>query len=220
MKTIGRTFLRGLLVVVPVTVTLYILYWAGSAAEASLGPALRRVIREEWYRPGMGVGAGLVLVFIIGILMNIWLFRRLFRLVDKLLDKIPLVKTLYGSTRDLLGLFGDSDKPAPQQVVMVNVAGAKVMGFVTREDFTDLPAGIGGMDTVAVYVAMSYQLGGLTLMVPRSTVEPVAMKMEDAMRFALTAGVPVKRMETVIRRRPGLTPPPPPPEPRDTETTG
>ncbi len=219
MKTIGRTFLRGLLVVVPVTVTLYILYWAGSAAEASLGPALRRVIREEWYRPGMGVGAGLVLVFVVGILMNIWLFRRLFRLVDKLLDRIPLVKTLYGSTRDLLGLFGDSDKPAPQQVVMVNVAGAKVMGFVTREDFTDLPAGIGGLDTIAVYIAMSYQLGGFTLMVPRSTVEPVAMKMEDAMRFALTAGVPAKRMETVIRRRPGLTPPAPPPS-RDTETTG
>lgn len=219
MKTIGRTFLRGLLVVVPVTVTVYIVYWAGTAAEAWLGPALRKVVREEWYRPGMAVGAALALVFCVGVLMNLWLFRRLYRLMDRLLDRIPLVKTLYGSTRDLLGLFGDSNRPAPQQVVMVNVAGAKIMGFVTREDFSDLPSGIGGMDTIAVYVAMSYQLGGFTLMVPRSSVEPVAMRMEDAMRFALTAGVPAKRMETVIRRRPPGMPPPPPPS-RDTETTG
>ncbi len=145
--------------------------------------------------------AAVLVVFACGVLMNLWLFRRLYRLMDRLLDRIPLVKTLYGGTRDLVGLFSNSDRQEPNQVVMVTLGGMKAVGFVTREDFTDLPAGMAAMDTVAVYVPMSYQLGGFTFMLPRSAVEPVGMKMEDAMRFVLTAAVPPKRMETLVRRK-------------------
>jgi len=148
-------------------------------------------IPERVYRPGMGVVAGLVLVLVIGVLMNAWLFRTLFRWSEKLLERIPLVKTLYGAVRDLMGFFSGSEKKAMRKAVMVAVGNTplRLIGFITREDFSGLPAGVGGGDTVAVYLPMSYQIGGFTTMVPRAAVQPIDMSIEEAMRFAVTAGM-------------------------------
>jgi uncharacterized membrane protein len=64
-----------------------------------------------------------------------------------------------------------------------------VLGFVTREDFGTMPVGLGGPDVVAVYLPMSYQIGGYTVLLPRRLVEPVDMSVEDALRFTVTAGM-------------------------------
>jgi uncharacterized membrane protein len=60
---------------------------------------------------------------------------------------------------------------------------------VTREDFSSLPGKLGASDTVGVYLPMSYQIGGYTVFLPRSAIEPIDMSVEDAMRFTLTAGM-------------------------------
>lgn len=65
----------------------------------------------------------------------------------------------------------------------------EAMGFVTRKDFSDLPKGIGTEETVAVYMPLSYQIGGHTLMVPRSALRGVDMSIEKAMRFILTGAM-------------------------------
>jgi uncharacterized membrane protein len=191
MKMISGMFLKGLAAVLPIAVTLYVLYWLGSTAESLLGRGLKMLIPTSLYWPGMGVVAGLALVFVIGALMNAWLFRTVFRWGERLLERIPLVKALYGSVRELMGFFSGSDKKAMGKAVMVAVGNPplRLIGFITREDFSDLPAGIGGDDTVAVYLPMSYQIGGFTTMVPRSAVEPIDMSVEQAMRFAVTAGM-------------------------------
>ena len=149
------------------------------------------LIPDTLYWPGMGVAAGLVLVFVIGALMRAWLFRKVFRWGERLVERIPLVKALYGSVRDLMGFFSGSDTKAMRRAVMVTVGNTplRLIGFITREDFGDLPVGIGSDDTVAVYLPMSYQIGGFTTMVPRSAVQPIDMSIEQAMRFAVTAGM-------------------------------
>jgi uncharacterized membrane protein len=191
MKPIIRLFLTGLAAVLPVMVTLYVLYWLGSVAEAFLGGGLKMLISGSLYWPGMGVVAGLTLVFVIGALMKAWLFRKVFRWGERLVGRIPLVKALYGAVRDLMGFFSGSDTQAMRKAVMVTVGDTSVrlIGFITREDFSDLPAGIGGDDTVAVYLPMSYQIGGFTTMIPRSAIQPIDMSIEEAMRFAVTAGM-------------------------------
>ena len=191
MKMVTRMFLKGLAAVLPITVTLYVLYWLGSTAESLLGRGLKMLIPGSLYWPGMGVAAGLVLVFVIGVLMKAWLFRKVFRWGERLVERIPLVKALYGSVRDLMGFFSGSDKKAMRKAVMVTAGNPslRLIGFITREDFSDLPAGIGDDDTVAVYLPMSYQIGGFTTMVPRSAVQPIDMSVEQAMRFAVTAGM-------------------------------
>ena len=191
MKLVIKMFLTGLAAVLPVTVTLYVLYWLGSAAESFLGRVLKMLIPGSLYWPGMGVVAGLVLVFVIGVLMKAWLFRKVFRWGERLVEHIPLVKALYGAVRDLMGFFSSSDKKPMRKAVMVTVGNTplRLIGFITREDFGDLPAGIGGDGNVAVYLPMSYQIGGFTTMVPRSGVQPIDMSIEQAMRFAVTAGM-------------------------------
>lgn len=191
MKPVIRAFLTGLAAVLPITVTLYILYWLGSTAESLLGRGLKMLIPSNIYWPGMGVGAGLVLVFLIGVLMKAWLFRQVFCWGEQLVERIPLVKALYGSVRDLMSFFSSSGKKSMRKAVMVTIGNTplRLIGFITREEFDDLPAGIGGDDHVAVYLPMSFQIGGFTTMVPRSAVQPLDMSIEQAMRFAVTGGM-------------------------------
>jgi uncharacterized membrane protein len=77
------------------------------------------------------------------------------------------------------------------QVVSVQYPGTqmRLLGFITRSDFSDLPQGVANADDVAVYLPMSYQVGGYTVVVPRSQITPVNMARDEAMRFVLTAGL-------------------------------
>jgi uncharacterized membrane protein len=190
MKKLGTLFLQGLIAILPIALTVYLVYWLAASAESVLGRALRFLI-GDYYVPGLGVLAGFLLTLGIGVLLRLWLFRKVFSLGETLLQKIPGIKSLYGSIRDMVGFF-DASKPREfDQTVMVALAdeNVRLMGLVTREDFGDLPAGIGDEHTVAVYLPMSYQLGGFTIMVPKTKIRPVEMKVDQAMQFVLTAAV-------------------------------
>ena len=71
----------------------------------------------------------------------------------------------------------------------------RLIGFVTREDLSGLPKALGEDDRVAVYLPLSYQIGGYMLFMPRSALIPIDMSLEDAMRFSITAGMSTKRNE-------------------------
>ena len=206
MAKIGRTLFRGVMIIVPAAITVYVLLYFWQIGETLLRPVIEKGLTDKYkgyYVTGMGVLASVILIFVVGMLWNVWLFRRLFRLLEKLFDHIPLVKTLYGAVRDLLGLFQKSEGPGMSQVVMVKLGdtGLRLLGFVTREDFTAMPKGFADPGSISVYLPLSYALGGFTVMVPRASLESVAMPVEDAMRFAITAGVPPKQLETMVRRK-------------------
>ncbi len=195
MKRLSAIFLQGLIGLLPLAVTILLLFWLGSAAERTLGIGIKWALPHAWYVPGMGVLAGLVLTLILGLLVNIWGVPQLIRLVENLIGRIPLVKTIYGAVRDLLGFFARSGGlDAMNKVVMVSFGetGIRVVGLLTRERFDDLPPGLGGDGYVTVYVPFSYQIGGSTFIVPRDRVQPLDMRLEDAMRFIVTAGVRVE----------------------------
>jgi uncharacterized membrane protein len=191
MKSIGRIFLTGILTILPILATIYLVVWLFAAVERFLGKQLLLLLPDEYYRAGMGVLAALVLIFLIGLLMRAWLFRQLIKLGENLLLKIPLIKVVYRSLKDLFGLFSDQKNSEALQVVSVQLPGTdmRLLGFLTRTDFSDMPKGIGNEDEVAVYLPMSYQVGGYTVMIPRNRVTPVPMSREEAMRFVLTAGL-------------------------------
>jgi uncharacterized membrane protein len=190
MKIVTKLFLTGLATILPIAVTIYVLYWLGATAESILGPLLEMVMPTKFYRPGLGVLTGIVLVFVVGILMKAYLFRTFVALGEQILGRIPLVKTLYRSLRDLMSFFttGERQRMTPVMVTLGDT-NMHLIGFITREDFMDMPAGIGGRDMVAVFMPMSYQMGGFTTVVPRSAITPIDMSIEQAMRFAVTAGM-------------------------------
>ena len=186
-----KTFLRGLAIVLPITITAYFIYWLGTTAEATLGGALRPLLSEDLYVPGMGVMAGVALVFVVGLLARLWLMRTLIGWGERVLEKIPLVKTIYGSVRDLMSFFSADKKDKLDQVVLVTLVegSPQLLGFLTREALDEFDGAVSGENPVAVYLPMSYQIGGFTVLVPRSRVTPTKMSIEDGMRFAMTAGV-------------------------------
>ncbi len=191
MTTMAKTFFKGLAVIVPVAITAYVLYWLATSAEAALGPLIRRVLPDGAYMPGMGLVAGVVVILGVGVLMNVWVTQRLVQLGEQTLQKIPLVKTLYGSVKDLMSFFGGDKKDGLNQVVLVKFGDppAHLLGFVTRDELGRLAQHLPDDDMIAIYLPMSYQIGGYTVMVPRSSIIPVDMTVEQGMRFAVTAGV-------------------------------
>jgi uncharacterized membrane protein len=194
MKIMSKIFLTGLAAILPVALTVYILIWLGTSAEGLFGGLIKLLLPDRWYLPGMGLVAGVALIFVVGLMLRTWVMRRLFGWGERLLSRIPLVKAIYGSIRDLMGFFAGGKGQGFSQVVLVRLGNTdmQVLGFVTRDDFSDLPAGMGGPDTVAVYMPMSYQIGGYTAMLPRTAVTPVSMSMQEAMRFAVTGGMKSK----------------------------
>ena len=126
------------------------------------GKPLRWLMPDEDYLAGMGIVVAVALVFGVGLLMHGVLFRKLFRRVERAMLSVPLVRSIYGAMKDLLGLFGEHKDPA-LQVVSLTLPGTgwRVLGFVTRSDFADLPPGVGTPAEVAVYLPMSYQHGRL-----------------------------------------------------------
>lgn len=193
MKRLGNIMFQGLVAMLPALLTLYILFWLVSSAETVLGGLLKVLLPAGWYIPGMGILAGLVVTFLFGLALNAFLVRRLLDLGERLADNIPLIKNLYGSLKDFIGFFAKQKESQFNQVVTIDMEfGGKpmrVIGFVTRSDFSGLPAGIGTEGEIAVYLPLSYQIGGLTVIVPRSSVTPVNISTHRAMGFVVTGGM-------------------------------
>ena len=187
---LGRIFLTGILTLIPAVATIYLMVWLIGGIDRMFGKPLRWLMPGDEYLPGVGIVVAIALVFAFGVLMHGVLFRQVFRRLERGMLAVPLVRSIYGAMKDLLGLFGQHKDPA-LQVVSLTMPGTgwRVLGFVTRSDFADLPAGVGTEKEVAVYLPMSYQVGGYTVIVPREAISPVEMSREDAMKFILTAGL-------------------------------
>jgi len=197
MNTLGKLFLKGLAVVIPAVLTLAILWWMAKGAEQILGGMMLRVLPEGWYVPGMGVVSGVAITILIGLLTHVILFQKLFAFGDAILHRLPLVKTIYSALKDFIGYLSPDSSKAMSKVVLVRIPGQdfEQLGFVTREDFSRLPMDLTIDDPIAVYLPMSYQIGGYTLFLPRSSLTPVDMSFEDAMKLVLTGAVSRKEAQ-------------------------
>ncbi|MCC5858744.1 MAG: DUF502 domain-containing protein [Ectothiorhodospiraceae bacterium] len=192
---ISKTFLKGLGAILPIVVTLYLIYWLANLFENLIGPIVRVLL--PFYFPGLGLMVALGLVFLFGVLMQAYLFRALFNWSERLITRLPGIKVIHGAVQDLLDFIRKAQGEQGSQVVMVTISlgetEGRLLGFVTREDFDGLPQGLGGKDEIAVYMPMSYQIGGYTVFLPRDRVQPIDMPIDQAMRFAVTAGMSTTR---------------------------
>lgn len=187
-KYLSKTLLTGFITLLPMVLTIYLLYWLGISSEEVLGNALRSVLPENTYFPGLGMFVGLMVVFIVGLMMNAYLVRKLFSLGEGVLYRLPLIKSVYRAFRDFFDFFSPN-KEGLGQVVSVTLNGMELVGFVTQEDQQRLPPSFRDRDSVLVYLPMSYMVGGYTILVSRSELRPLQMSRDEAMRFILTAGI-------------------------------
>jgi len=189
MRKIWNTILKGLVALLPIGLTVYLVYWLAVAGERLFSPVLRLMLPESAYWPGLGLFAGLVVLYLAGLAVNAYVVRRALRFSDQLFAHIPVVKTLYLAIRDFMRFFPSSGKGGDlKRVVLVPFGAGRIIGFVTAESSAAL--GLGQPeDTVAVYLPMSYMVGGYTVFLPREALETTTLSVEAGMRIALMGGV-------------------------------
>ena len=190
MRKIWNTVLKGLVAILPLGLTVYVVYWLAVSAERLFSSVIGRVVPEPYYWPGLGLLAGFVLLYFVGLAVNAYMVSRALRLSDRLFARIPVVKTIYLAIRDFMRFFPSSGQGSDlRRVVLVPFGPGKVMGFVTAESGEMLRRSAPAEDTVAVYLPMSYMVGGYTVFLPRDLVEQTSLSVEEGMRIALMGGV-------------------------------
>ncbi|MCH9613093.1 MAG: hypothetical protein S4CHLAM102_15970 [Chlamydiia bacterium] len=185
---IGRIFLRGLVGVAPIALTIALIVWLFEFLERIFAPPIKAIIGAGNYFPGLGVIVAVIIIFAFGILLNLWIVKHLHALFERIFRKIPLVKTLFNSISELMSFFRKDDSKKNNQVVIVTYKQFSFLGLITREEFDGQIAQLGGDEDVAVFIPMSYQIGGFTTICKRSEVKPIDMPVDQALRFSMTAG--------------------------------
>ena len=193
MRKIFRLTMSGLVTILPLALTIYVIWWLVNTVENWLRRALiaLKIVTPEHYWPGLGLITGFFLLLAVGSLVNAYIGKIFLRYWDDFLGRIPVIKTLYGGFRDVVSLLpsGSGEKRELQRVVLAQFADVHAIGFVTREDVPMALQAHGGQNWVTVYFPMSYAFGGYTLYLPRNRIQPLDISVEDAMRLAITAGL-------------------------------
>jgi uncharacterized membrane protein len=189
MKRITKYFLSGLLWVAPVGLTLYILYRVFGWVDGLLAGPERDLL--GYTVPGLGFVFIIVVIFLVGFLTSNFLTRWLFNLAGSLFTRLPLVKLLYTSVRDLLQAFIGEKKRFDKPVLVRVLPGSdtRAIGFITSEDLSML--GVEGL--VAVYLPQSYNFSGNLIIVPRDLVTPLKVDAGTVMTFIVSGGISVSQ---------------------------
>jgi uncharacterized membrane protein len=181
MKKLVDYFLKGLVIFVPMALTVFLLIWAFKSLDAIFPDSLTASF------PGMGILLTVLVIFIIGFVASNFLGKKLFTLIEKIFTGLPLVKLLYSAVKDMIEAFAGEKKSFDKPVIASIAPGgaAKVVGFATQESLENL----GLPDHVAVYLPQSYNFAGNVLLFPKESVKPLGIESSQAMAFIVSGGV-------------------------------
>lgn len=188
-KKLLQYFLQGLLVLGPVTITAYFLYWAVSSIDSLIPIFSYTDTQGVVHVRNYGIGFVIIIAFliIIGYVSSFFITSRFVSFFDKLLEKTPGIKHIYATTRDFFEAFAGENKKFTKNV-LANVDDNDVwrFGFVTREDMEDF----GLKDYVTVYVPMAYSIAGNVYVIPKNRVRLIDnISASQTMKFAVSGGV-------------------------------
>ncbi|MFZ3587767.1 DUF502 domain-containing protein [Bacillus sp. DJP31] len=187
MKFFIKNFVNGLLTIVPIILVIYIVVKVFNFLDGLLGNTLKPYMVES-YIPGIGIIVTLLLIFLLGWLSTKFLARKVFELVDRVLERIPLVKTLYSVIKDTFQSFlGEKKSFSKVALVTMPNTSMKVIGFVTSEEVESFSSSL--KDHVAVYIPQTFQVAGFTFLFPKEDIQILDVPPEDAMKFMLSGGV-------------------------------
>ena len=181
MRRLVNYFLQGLIFLVPIVFTL----WAVGSAFLAIDRWTGRLIGSPIF--GVGFAVMLVGVTLFGFLASNFLTRRLLQFFEQQLDRLPLLRLLHVSIKDLMSAFV-GEKRRFNKPVLVDTSGdgrLKAIGFVTRDSMENF----GRPEDVAVYFPQSYNFAGQVVIISRAAVTAVALDAADAMAFIVSGGV-------------------------------
>lgn len=176
MSRLFNYFFKGIVFLAPFALTIYVCVRVFTTIDGWLGIPI----------PGVGFLATVVLITLFGYLAQGLLTRSVFGVVERVLDRLPFVRLLYSSTKDLLNAFVGEHKRFDKPVTVLYAGGpGRALGFVTQESL----ASMGMSDHVTVYLPQSYNFAGQLLIFPTTAVRPLAADSADVMAFIVSGGV-------------------------------
>ena len=177
MKRISQYFLQGILFLVPLFVTLYVIYWIFIKIDGVLNLPV----------PGLGFIVTIVFITFIGFVASNFLTQRIVHLVDRTFARLPLVKMIYSAIKDLVNAFVGDKKSfnRPVQVILEKESNIRLLGFATRENLNS----IGIQDSITVYLPQAYNFGGNLIVVARDKVIPLNADPGEVMKLIVSGGV-------------------------------
>jgi uncharacterized membrane protein len=187
IKKLNQIFFKGLILILPISLTFYLLFWISVKVESLFGSIILWAVGQEFYFPGTGIILTILVIFLVGLMAHSYVTGPIFRWFTGQMEKFPLIKAIYNPLKDLMALIpGRGQETAGnQRVVLVPYAGVQVLGMVTREKLDELNR----PDLISVYVPFGYMLGGMTLLVPRDQVQKVDMPVDQALKLSVTAWI-------------------------------
>lgn len=172
-------FLQGLLILGPISITIYFIYIVFDKIDSILRPVINI--------PGLGFVIIIAFILVVGYLSSFFVMGRLLSVLDRFLEKTPGVKLFYSFLRDFFEAFAGNKKKFTNNV-LANVDDTDIwrVGFITQDDMT-----IFGMaDYVAVYLPMAYSVAGNVYIVPKEKIRPITtISAAQTMKFAVSGGV-------------------------------
>ena len=191
MKKQMKIFLAGMLVIVPLAVTVYVIVAIGSWLDG-VGSHLVKVVLHDENATGLPAGLGalvlLAAIYLIGLMTQVWGFGRLFGYLENIISRLPGIKVIYESIRDLMKLFGGSGQMG--RAVRYHPPGTDIdlLGILTNDKPLGMADGPDGKK-VAVYLPYAYMFGGPTIYVSPEHVHDVDLSVEQVLKIAATAHV-------------------------------
>ena len=181
MKRLVGYFLQGILVLLPILLTFWL-----------LGGTFLAI--DNWTRaqvpvlpPGTGFLAAMVAITLVGLFASNFFTRKLVLWFEGVLERVPVVKMLHGALKDLLNAFVGPERrfDRPVLVDLQPGGGVRALGFVTRDSL----ASYGLPDSVAVYFPQAYNFAGQLVVVPKTAVTPIPLPSAEVMTFIVSGGV-------------------------------
>jgi uncharacterized membrane protein len=182
--------LRGLLLLVPIVVSIQFLVWLARTVELQLKPVFELVLPPGMYFPGLAVLLFLVGAFVLGLLTRHVLMRKTVAILEAILAKTPVIGSIYPLVRQLTDMLADRGVDEGSKVVLVTLPGdaGQAIGLVMLQGGRDTPEWLPA-NCDLVYLPMSYQMGGYSLVLPRERLLPLNMKTGEALQMVLMGGI-------------------------------
>lgn len=189
MKKLAKYFLQGLLYLVPIAVTLYVLITAFFWLDGLLRDI--ELFQHEPYSrfsfPGMGLLVIVVIVTLVGFMGQRLVTTPISKAFNTMLKRAPLIKVIYTSVKDLLSAFVGKERKfeKPVLVTLDQNGILQRLGFITASDLAEL----GIKDKIAVYLPSSYGVLGELYIVPVENIQTIDANSADVMKFIVSGGV-------------------------------
>lgn len=192
MKIVVRSLLKGLAIVLPLIITIELLRWLLTTIENVLAPVVQLLIPTTWYLPGMAILCFVLACAVIGFSSRWAGVNWLWQLPGKILMKLPGSKQIYGMLQDLIDVMAGKNF-SDGSVVMVKLPSSEIelIGIVTRQggQAEDRMSSLMQDEQLAVFIPMAYNVGGYTIIVPRSCTRSLDMKPAEALQLVLSGGL-------------------------------